>query len=221
MSGPVKLDAMGEAQQMLMMLAFMREVMKPLEKELPTPGPRPHWLGRFYYDWFDKIGGWFRNGPTDERVLGKVTDTTMKKIDDEIDQNEKQLNNKINELCWYIELPNQPVTLHRVDVGCTCVWEIRSFESENEEGEVITSGMRLGWLPQDGLSQVETYIDDFEGYIMNDSLYMKRFRAHNSTTDSQQYSTGHFRSVHLGDKCNGVIVNNWLYLTEMSMEIHN
>lgn len=209
-SKPVKLDAMGETQQMLVMLSIMREVMKPLEKPIPAPPPRPDWISEMGYPILErKMDPW---DPFDVTTIGPHSDDKIDEFLVEINKIEETLNCELNKLCWYVELPNQPVSIPEVDVGSAVTWEIRSWESFNDEGEVITGGMRLGWLPESGLMVVRQLIWKC-GSSLLDSEYMRIFREWNTKPESKKLKESRLKSMIVKQECTGMIYNNWLYLT--------
>ena len=93
----VKLDKLGEAQQMLVMLSIMKEIMKPLEKPTPVPVPRPLELSTLERNWFEEnIGSWFARNMYDERYIGNVESHIIEEMQSEIYDIEQILGSKLD-----------------------------------------------------------------------------------------------------------------------------
>lgn len=214
-SNSVKLDKMGEAQQMLVMLSIIKEIMKPLEKPVPTPVPRPDTLNTLRRDWFETdMCGWFHYGGYDEKTIGPVSSQQMELIRQQINSFETQLAHTLDNQCWYVELPNQPVVLQRVTSGVASLWEIQSWPNDQEQYS------RLGWLPVGAMKDVFVAVSTFLNQTRN-SMYMTQYVEYNNTEESRQYCRSNIKSLKVKSTCCGIIIDNWLYLTDVVEELRN
>ena len=72
--------------------------------------------------------------------------------------------------------------------------------------------MRLGWLPESGLTCIKDMIWEFRsGFIT--SLYFEAFKNWNANPNSNKYKVSRFQAPWLMNECTGIIANNWLYIT--------
>ena len=134
-----------DAQQMLVYIAMMREIMKPLEPERPISVERPVCIGEISCgDWFDTIVNPDYD-VRDDALVGKgMSDELLEEMLEEVWNIGIEFENEINGMCWYVGLPDQPVNLVKKNIGTTEVWEIRSFGDEDDGGG---SSIRLAWAP--------------------------------------------------------------------------
>ena len=219
-----KLDAAGEAQQVMMMLAMWREIMNIAKPAPPPPIPRPIELvgdlgWRAVLTIIDS-GMWMG----DKFIVHSKPheNTTSAELESAVHHYVKWRDGwieKLNTICWRVSIPDQPVMLRSVKMAnAHYVDEILTVPIIDPSTETVVSHpVRLGWLPGTGLSELQdmfnTMAEEFaESPIL--AIFDKRSEADKKASDMLVKVYCPRFVDHESDETNvyGRIIDGWLFV---------
>ena len=149
-----KLDAAGEAQQVMMMLAMWRDLVKMVQPPPPPPPERPiELVGDIGEDALYGLLGveGLQITRSREQYPGAV-DEMFELAISEFEEWATRVGTELNSFCWRMSLPDQPVIIREQCITSTYgspnifAYEVLTVPASSSDQMV-----RLGWMPGQGL----------------------------------------------------------------------